>query len=426
MSDKAKLKRYNGSAFTEVYPLTTHDQIVASGTRSSSTFLRGDGVWATPSAGVTSVGGTGTVSGITLSGTVTSTGNLTLGGTFSAPISSINDSTSSGQSVVKMANPASAGDYFLRLTRDGSSLFTTVFRTPAETRTDIGANNATNLTTGTVATARLGTGTANSTTFLRGDNTWATPTGGTGTVTSVSAGTQLSGMGMTITNATTTPSIATSVTNAANFRTSIGANSATNLTTGTLPTARIPVPLVLSNGAGSATIQSNNSFSTTLGLASIQGTSTAGNVYLSTFRTILDSNRRAAIHAEVGSNTSDNATKYAGFFNGRVTVVNNTTTISANTTLSEIHAGVTVFCTNSTAITITVPADGSNLAFPPGTEITFIRRGAGTVTVATTNISLFSVGSGTANAGRRAIANQNEGVILIKDTGNTWQLIGAL
>jgi len=39
--------------------------------------------WATPSAGtVTSVSGTGTVSGISLSGTVTSSGNLTLGGTL--------------------------------------------------------------------------------------------------------------------------------------------------------------------------------------------------------------------------------------------------------------------------------------------------------------------------------------------------------
>lgn len=182
----------------------------------------------------------------------------------------------------------------------------------------------------------------------------------------------------------------------------------------------------LSQGAATPTLVANNTLSTTLGLTSIQGTSTAGNVFLSTFRSILSSNRRAAIYAELGTNTSANASKYAGFFNGRVTVVNNTATISASTTLSQLHAGVTIFCTNSTAITITLPADASNLAFPPGTEITLIRRGAGAVTIATTNISLFSVGSGTANAGRRSIANRNEGVILIKETANTWQLIGAL
>ena len=227
----------------------------------------------------------------------------------------------------------------------------------------------------------------------------------------------------TLTSATTNSLTTTSHTHSiTNFALSGTANQITVSGAGRLlgaaSTLSIAVPLIVAQGAGSATIQANNSFSSTVGLASIQGTSSAGNVYISTYRSILSSNRRAAIFAELGSQP-DTLTKYAGFFNGRVNVVNNTVTISANTTLSETHAGVTVFCTNATAITITVPADASNLAFPPGTEITFIRRGAGTVTIATTNISLFSVGSGTANLGRRAIANQNEGVILIKDTANT-------
>ena len=39
---------------------------------------------------------------------------------------------------------------------------------------------ASDIASGTIATARLGSGTANNTTFLRGDNTWATPAGGGG------------------------------------------------------------------------------------------------------------------------------------------------------------------------------------------------------------------------------------------------------
>jgi hypothetical protein len=41
------LKRWNGSAFEELYPKTTVGQISASGTASNTTFLRGDGQWST-------------------------------------------------------------------------------------------------------------------------------------------------------------------------------------------------------------------------------------------------------------------------------------------------------------------------------------------------------------------------------------------
>ena len=40
--------------------------------------------------------------------------------------------------------------------------------------------DASDITTGTIATARLASGTANNTTFLRGDQTWAVPSGGGG------------------------------------------------------------------------------------------------------------------------------------------------------------------------------------------------------------------------------------------------------
>jgi len=46
MANEIKLKKWNGSAWVQQYPEVRHTDIVSSGTPSSSTFLRGDGQWA--------------------------------------------------------------------------------------------------------------------------------------------------------------------------------------------------------------------------------------------------------------------------------------------------------------------------------------------------------------------------------------------
>jgi hypothetical protein len=73
------LKRWNGSSFEELYPKTTVGQISASGTLSSSTFLRGDGQWQTPATqshthgNITNAGAIGSTSGL---GIVTTTSGV--------------------------------------------------------------------------------------------------------------------------------------------------------------------------------------------------------------------------------------------------------------------------------------------------------------------------------------------------------------
>lgn len=67
------LKKWNGNAWAEESPKVTISTIVASGTPSSSTFLRGDGAWATPAkATLTSLGVTATSAELNYTDGVTS------------------------------------------------------------------------------------------------------------------------------------------------------------------------------------------------------------------------------------------------------------------------------------------------------------------------------------------------------------------
>lgn len=106
-------RRWNGFYLSNNFVWNGYS--IAQPTGDTTKFLRNDGTWATVSGSgtVTSVSGTGTVSGLTLSGTVTSSGSLTLGGSLS--LTSGNVTTALGytpastSSTVAAANNLSGG-----------------------------------------------------------------------------------------------------------------------------------------------------------------------------------------------------------------------------------------------------------------------------------------------------------------------------
>lgn len=150
-------------------------------------------------------------------------------------------------------------------------------------------HTATEVVSGVFAAARLGSGTANSTTFLRGDGQWATPPASGGTVTSVSGSGGATGLTLTGGPITTSGTLTlggtlavasggTGATTAAGARASLGAASAvhdhaaTDITSGTLPSARLSGSYTGITAVGSLTSL------TVGGATALQGSLTVSNL----------------------------------------------------------------------------------------------------------------------------------------------------
>lgn len=92
---------------------------------------------------------------------------------------------------------------------------------------------------------------------------------------------------------------------------------------------------------------------------------------------------------------------------------------STSYTLALADAGDIVEMTNSSAATVTIPANGTT-EFPIGTQITVVRNNAGVQFVPATDVILLS------DSSKQYLATQYSAGTLIKRATNTWYLIGNL
>jgi hypothetical protein len=363
---------------------------------------------------VTSVGGTGTVNGITLTGTVTSSGSLTLGGTLSGV-----SLTTQVTGTLPVANGGTGQTSYT----DGQLL--------------IG-----NTATGGLTKATITAGSGVSVTNGNGSITIAA-TGGTGTVTSVALSGGTTGLTVSGSPITTSGTITlagtlavanggTGATTAATARTNLGATTVGgNIFTLTNPSAITFLRLNADNtvsaldaatfrGAIGATTVGGNLFTLTnpsaITFPRFNADNTVSALDAATFRTAIGAGTGSGTVTSVSGTGSANGLSLSGTVtsSGNITLSGSVTSVATNATIDGVTIGFRNIPRSTTSGTATTGDIGKCIAvtagitipdstFSAGDAISIYNNSGSSVTI-TQGASLTLRLAGTASTGNRILA----------------------